>query len=129
MAETLTLYRPVGIKELELIKAMNYTGFPPRLPHQPIFYPVLNFEYAEQIARDWNTKDEASGYAGFITKFDVDRSYVAQFEIKTVGAGTHQELWVPAEDLENFNQHIIGKVQVIASFYGERFAGEKPQFL
>jgi hypothetical protein len=38
--------------------------FPPRLAHQPIFYPVANLEYARQIARDWNTADEKSGFSG-----------------------------------------------------------------
>lgn len=44
------LYRPVGLFELRLIQASDFTGFPPRLPEQPIFYPVLNRDYAEQIA-------------------------------------------------------------------------------
>ena len=69
--DTTTLFRPVGVKELELIAESGYLGFPPRLYFQPIFYPVLNEEYATQIARDWNTKDEASGYAGYVTRFEV----------------------------------------------------------
>jgi hypothetical protein len=55
----MVLYRPVGPKELALIAASDYTAFPPRLAEQPIFYPVLNFEYAEQIARDWNATTPA----------------------------------------------------------------------
>ena len=43
------MYRPVGPKELELIAAAGYREFPPRLPEQPIFYPVLNEEYARQM--------------------------------------------------------------------------------
>ncbi|MCX6602849.1 MAG: ADP-ribosylation/crystallin J1, partial [Acidobacteria bacterium] len=53
---TLVLFRPTGEVELELIRAANWQAFPPRLPEQPIFYPVVNREYATQIARDWNTK-------------------------------------------------------------------------
>jgi hypothetical protein len=53
----MTLYRPVGTKELELISQLDLRAFPPRLEIQPIFYLVLNFDYAAQIARDWNTKD------------------------------------------------------------------------
>ena len=56
MSETVILYRPVGTKELVLIEATDYKAFPPRLPEQPIFYPVANEEYATQIARDWNAK-------------------------------------------------------------------------
>jgi hypothetical protein len=119
------LYRPVGLKELELIGAAGYTAFPPRLPEQPIFYPVLNQEYARQIAERWNTKDRASGYAGFVTAFEVDDEYLAQFPVQTVGASVHQELWVPAEELPTFNQHIQGRIEVVESFYGPLFAGDK----
>ena len=52
--DIVTLYRPVGSKELELINESDWKKFPPRLYWQPVFYPVLNEEYAIQIARDWN---------------------------------------------------------------------------
>ncbi len=113
------LYRPVGPKELELIAASDYAVFPPRLPEQPIFYPVLNFEYAEQIARDWNAA--APPYAGFVTRFEVDQVYVETFEVHTVGGKIHQELWVPAEELEEFNRHILGKIEVVAPYYDEKY--------
>ena len=48
------LYRPVGTAELELITESGFTRFPPRLPEQPIFYPVLNERYAREIAERWN---------------------------------------------------------------------------
>ena len=81
-----TLYRPVGRKELELIRATAFHAFPPRLPSQPFFYPVLNREYAEQIARDWNTKDEASGFEGYVLKFDVRTEFLNRYEVHVVGA-------------------------------------------
>ena len=111
--ETTTLYRPVGPKELELIEELGWLGFPPRLPEQPIFYPVLNEEYATEIARDWNVK--ASG-AGFVTRFEVEKKYLERYPVQTVGAGRHQELWVPAEELEEFNRHIVGLIEVVARF-------------
>lgn len=113
------LYRPVGIAELRLIADSGFTEFPPRLFWQPIFYPVLNQEYAEQIARDWNTKDVASGYAGFVTRFAVEDNYVLQFDVQTVGGDIHKELWVPAARLAEFNRHIQGKIEVVVEFFGE----------
>jgi hypothetical protein len=87
------LYRPIGFQELELIVSTNLTEFPPRLPSQPIFYPVLNLEYAIQIARDWNTTDPNSGFAGFVTSFDVDELYTSRYEVQIVGSSqVHQEL-------------------------------------
>ena len=112
--ETTILYRPVGPKELELIKMSDYKKFPPRLPEQPIFYPVLNEEYATKIARDWNIK--ASG-SGFVTKFAVKSDYLAKFKIQTVGSSICQEYWIPAEELEDFNQNIVDRIEVIAEFY------------
>ncbi|MFB2983747.1 hypothetical protein [Microseira sp. BLCC-F43] len=116
------LYRPVGLKELELIAQSDFKAFPPRLPEQPIFYPVLNFEYAEQIARNWNTK--SNSFAGFVTKFEVESDYANKFEVQTVGSRIHQELWIPAEELAEFNRHIIGRITVEAAYYGENFHGE-----
>jgi hypothetical protein len=116
------LYRPIGMQELRLISATNFLAFPPRLPSQPIFYPVLNLDYGIQIAKDWNTADPNSGFAGFVTQFDVDDEYISQFEIRIVGSSqVHQELWIPAEQLTEFNRHILGKIEVVEAYYGEGF--------
>jgi hypothetical protein len=113
-----TLFRPVGQRELDLIRASGMRVFPPRLPHQPIFYPVANEAYAVQIARDWNTKDEASGYAGYVTRFRVRQTFLARYPLRTAGARVHQEYWIPAEDLDAFNRSIVGPIEVIAAFRG-----------
>ena len=110
---TRTLYRPVGPAELELIRESGWKAFPPRLPEQPIFYPVLNAEYARQIARDWNVKESGSG---FVTQFAVDAAYLEQFPVQVVGGSVHEELWVPAEQLEEFNSRIVGQIEVVESF-------------
>src|SRR5579862_9400584 len=114
--ECYTLYRPVGQAELDLIAETGYRTFPPRLAHQPIFYPVLQEAYAIQIARDWNTVDEASGYMGYVTRFDVRGDFLARYDVQTVGSSEHQEYWIPAEDLVDFNAHIIGEIEVIHTF-------------
>ena len=110
---TRTLFRPVGPAELDLIRDSGWKAFPPRLPEQPIFYPVLNQDYAAQIARDWNVKESG---AGFVTRFDVDAEYLERFPRQVVGGSVHEELWVPAEDLEEFNTKIVGLIEVVESF-------------
>ena len=107
------LYRPVGQAEYDLIVQSGFTRFPPRLPEQPIFYPVLNQQYAHEIAEKWNTRYADSGYRGFVTRFRVDDAFVSRYPVQTVGAGYHQEFWVPAEELEEFNRHIIGSIEII----------------
>jgi len=111
--ETTTLYRPIGPKELALIAASGFRAFPARLPQQPIFYPVLNEEYARQIAGDWNVKDSGAGY---VTRFAVRKEFLAKYPVQKVGSSIHQELWIPAEDLAEMNRNIIGLIELIAEF-------------
>ena len=111
--ELTTLFRPVGPKELQLIEESGWTKFPPRLFDQPIFYPVMNEDYAIQIARDWNVA--ASG-SGFVTKFNVRSEYLKKFDVQNVGGEIHNELWVPADELEEFNQNIIGLIEITQRF-------------
>lgn len=116
MNATITLYRPVGPEELELIRESGWKRFPPRLPEQPIFYPVVQEEYARKIARDWNVK--ASG-VGFVTRFQVDASYLARFQEQVAGGQSHTEYWIPAEELDEFNDNIVGLIEVIAEYRPE----------
>ena len=118
MDEVTTLYRPVGRAELELIRASGFARFPPRLAHQPIFYPVLTEEYAREITEKWNARDEQSGFAGYVTRFRVRSAYLRQFPVKQVGDSQHRELWIPADSLEDLNDNIIGEIEVIAEFAG-----------
>lgn len=83
----------------------------------------MNHAYAEQIARDWNTKDKASDYVGFVTAFDVNADYLTQFEEQVVGGSEHREIWIPAANLDTFNQKIAGRIRLIAAFYGEHYSG------
>ncbi|MGH8107568.1 MAG: hypothetical protein ACREO1_02470 [Arenimonas sp.] len=111
---TTILYRPAGPKELELVKDSGFKKWPPRLVDQPIFYPVTNERYAIEIASNWNVKD--SGY-GCVTRFEVREIFMRRNAIQTVGASHHTEWWVPAEDLEELNENIIGTIEVIHEFH------------
>ena len=111
--ETVTLWRPTGPQELALVEQSGWREWPPRLPDQPIFYPVLNEEYATKIARDWNVK--ASG-VGYVTRFEVDKEFLDRYEVQQAGGQTILEYWIPAEALPEFNQHIVGTIDVVAEY-------------
>jgi hypothetical protein len=113
---TITLFRPTGGLEHELIRQSGYKRFPPRKSSQPIFYPVASEEYAVQIARDWNTKDEDNGNVGYVLKFNVRKDYLASYNIHIVGSSMHREYWIPAEHMDKFNQSIVGDIQVVHVF-------------
>src|SRR5262245_44776383 len=108
-----TLWRPVGPKELDLIRQSGMRAFPPRLPEQPIFYPVLSEACAVKIARDWNVC--ASG-KGFVTRFSVAKTFLDRYRVHEVGGRHHREYWSPAEDVGAFNEASIGEIEVVAEF-------------
>ena len=113
MEETTTLYRPTGPKELELVRQSGNRRWPPRLPDQPIFYPVTNEAYAIQIARDWNVKASCAGY---VTRFRVKTAFMQRYRVEQVGGSQHTEWWVPAEELEALNDNIVGEIEVTREF-------------
>ena len=110
---TVTLWRPTGPRELALVEESDWRAWPPRLPDQPIFYPVLNEDYATRIARDWNV--QASG-VGYVTRFDVAQEFLDRYEVQQVGGQTILEYWIPAEDLDELNANIVGRIEVVAEF-------------
>jgi tetratricopeptide (TPR) repeat protein len=124
MKGNMILYRPVSLQELELIFDSDMQSFPPRLPKQPIFYPVLQLEYARQTASKWNAKSGQS--AGYVTEFKVEDDYIGRFETRTVGKSQYQELWIPAEEMEEFNKHIVGHIKVVEAHFGNEFQGFVP---
>jgi tetratricopeptide (TPR) repeat protein len=119
------LYRPVGLQELELIYDSGMKAFPARLPQQPIFYPVLDLDYARQTASDWNVK--SGQFAGYVTQFKVEDPYISEFEKHMAGNSEHQELWIPAEEMDEFNRHILGHIKVVEAYFGDGFQGFVPE--
>ncbi|HEY9389160.1 MAG TPA: ADP-ribosylation/crystallin J1 [Mycobacteriales bacterium] len=113
MNETVTLWRPTGPKELALVEESGWRAWPPRLPEQPIFYPVLNEEYATKIARDWNVPHSGVGY---VTRFEVTKSFLDRYDVQQAGGRTILEYWIPAEDLDEFNANIVGLIEVVAEY-------------
>ena len=112
--DTVTLWRPTGPEELALIEASGWRKWPPRLAGQPIFYPVLNEEYATMIGRDWNVRQSGAGH---LARFQVRRSFLDNYEIHQVGGQTILEYWIPAEDLDALNAGLVGKIEVTAEFH------------
>jgi hypothetical protein len=111
--ETVTLWRPTGPQELALVQASGWREWPPRLEWQPIFYPVLTAEYATMIARDWNVRASGSGY---VTRFQVRRSFLDNYEIHQVGGQGICEYWIPAADLAALNASIVGTIDLVAEY-------------
>ena len=79
------------------------------MPDQPIFYPVTNEQYAYEVNK-WNVTQYGRGY---ITRFDVRKSFMDRYKVETVGDSGHTEWWIPAEHLEKLNDNIVGLIEVI----------------
>lgn len=124
MSDTITLFRPVGQQELDLIREAQWRAFPPRLIGQPIFYPVLTEDYASRIAKEWNTKDPHSGFVGYVLKFEVKAQFLRRYDVQEAGGRDLLEYWIPAEELPAFNANIVGPIRVIREFRPN--SGESP---
>ncbi len=111
--KTQRLFRPLNRAELDLIQANAWKAFPPRLPSQPIFYPVLQEQYAIEITQQWNLPRFGQAY---VVAFDIDADFVAKYPIQKVGLDHHLELWVPAEELDAFNQELVGPIKLTKSY-------------
>ncbi|CAL78687.1 conserved hypothetical protein [Bradyrhizobium sp. ORS 278] len=96
-----------------MIQATGMRAFPPRLPEQPIFYPVLTEDYAVKIARDWNVPASGSGH---VLRFQVRREFIDRYEVREAGGRDHREYWIPSEDLAEFNAAIVGTIALVKSF-------------
>ncbi len=112
---TTTLWRPTGATELALVKESGCRHWPPRLPDQPIFYPVTTREYAERIAREWNVPAVGIGY---VTRSEVVRAFMDRYAVQQAGGSSLTEWWVPAEELEDLNDHIVGTIEVVTEVGG-----------
>jgi len=99
-----------------LVKQSDFKRWPPRLPEQPIFYPVTNESYAKQIAMQWNIKDSGVGY---VTRFEVKKSFIDRYPIQKVGGANHTEWWIPAEELEELNNNIVGSIEIVGEYRTE----------
>ena len=107
--DTTTMFRPIGPGEHDLLVKNEFAAWPPRLPGQPIFYPVANVEYARQITREWNVRTYGIGW---VTSFNVCAAFASRYPIQKVGGTTHTEWWIPSEDLQELNRDIVGKITV-----------------
>ena len=114
-SDTITLWRPTGQAELDLVAASGWRAWPPRRPDQPIFYPVLNRWYATKIAREWNVP---AGGVGYVTRFEVHRTHLDRYEVQQAGGRDVLEYWIPAEELADLNAHIVGAITEVADYRG-----------
>lgn len=74
---------------------------------------MLSEAYARKIACDWNVP--ASG-VGHVTRFAVRKSFMDRYEVHQVGGQTILEYWIPAEDLEELNDNLIGLIELVATY-------------
>ncbi|WP_372390823.1 ADP-ribosylation/crystallin J1 [Xanthomonas sp. NCPPB 3582] len=112
-AATVTLHRPAGPEEYALVRDSGFRRWPLPLPEQPLFYPVTNRRYAEQIASHWNVKHSGVGH---VAQFAVRATFVEPCAIEEVGGTHHTEWWIRAEDLNALNNDIVGLVDIIGRF-------------
>jgi hypothetical protein len=116
MPGTFTLYKPVSQKELDLIKESGWKAFPTVLKEQPFFYPLMKEAYAVQISKECTSPAYSVSY---ITRFQIDTEFVSRYKIRNIGPNRQQELWIPPDELQEFNGHIVGAIEVVGTVSSE----------
>jgi hypothetical protein len=81
---TITLYQPVGLEEIQAIKASEWTALPPHDIEQPIFRPVTSEVLAAKLARDWNAA-HTTYRRGYVVRFEVLKGFLDAYETKVSG--------------------------------------------
>lgn len=111
--EAVELWRPVNQAELDLVAASGWREWPPRLPDQPIFYPVTTEAYATRIAREWNVPAYGVGH---VTRFRVRAGFLAAYDVHEAGGRGLTEYWIPAGDLPALNANMVGQIELVATY-------------
>ena len=117
------LYRPLSAEEYRAVEEKGFTGFPPRSEEQPLFTALLSEEGATQIARHMRIAKTAENLI-YVVSFLVDDAYIRQFPIQHANERNRRALWIPADEVDILNQHLIGKIRLIASYQIDRSDGE-----
>ena len=117
------LYRPLNADEFHEVEARSFRGFPPRPAEQPLFTALLSEEGASQIARHMRIAKACDNIV-YVVKFLVEDAYIRQFPVQHVQERNRRALWIPADEIDILNQHLIGDIRVLASYEIDRADGE-----
>ena len=117
------LYRPLNAEEYRAVEARCFRGFPPRAEDQPLFTALLSEEGASQIARHMRIAKESENVV-YVVSFLVEDAYIRQFPVQHMEERDRRALWLPAEEVDILNQHLIGNIRVVAAYQIDRAHGE-----
>lgn len=73
-------------------------------------------------SRSWNLVRWADSIVLLYRPVGVETA--RRYPVQIAGGSSDRELWVPAEELADFNRHIVGIISVVEAFTGERFVGQ-----
>lgn len=59
---------------------------------------------------------EASG-SGYVTRFEVRKSFLDNYQVRQVGGQSILEYWTPAQALPALNASIVGQIELIAEYH------------
>ncbi|MBR5372478.1 MAG: hypothetical protein IK130_09720 [Oscillospiraceae bacterium] len=113
------LYRPISGEEYRAIEERGFQGFPKRTEGQQILTVLLSQDGAMEIARRLRVEKQKDNKV-YVVSFLVEDSYIRQFPVQYREKPEYSALWIPAEETEILNQHIIGKIRLVTSYMIDR---------
>lgn len=115
MNNTIRLYAPVSPHQLAKVINAGWQDFFPCSDEQKYFFPKLHRGFAEMLARQWEARVYSAGY---VVCLDVRYAFINQFPLETVAYEEHLEYRIPSHFLDQFNQSLVSKIQLLSAFEG-----------
>ena len=109
---TTALWRPMGQQELRLVREAGGRRWPALRSHQTHFFPMLDEDFAIRAAQNWNL----FGPVRYVARFHVETGFLGRYSTRSFGGSATPMLWVAAEELDEFNAHIVGSIEVVHEF-------------
>jgi len=115
MCSTVKLYAPVSPHQLAKVINTGWQDFFLCSDEQKYFFPKLHQGFAEMLARQWEAKVYSAGY---VVCLDIRCAFINQFPLETVAYEEHLEYRIPSNFLDQFNQSLVSKIQLLSAFEG-----------
>ncbi|MBQ5334654.1 MAG: hypothetical protein J6Z45_01760 [Oscillospiraceae bacterium] len=117
------LFRPLPAEEFRQIEANGFASFPARSSGQQLFTALLSHEGAAEIARRMRIEKQAE-HTVYVVGFLVEDAYIRQFSVQNSDQPERSALWIPAEEIDILNQHLVGKIRMLDCFEIDRSDGD-----
>lgn len=117
------LYRPLSAEEYSQIAERQFTGFPPCRDGQQLFTLLLSQQGAEAIARRMRIAKQSEPVV-YVVSVNAEDAFIRQYPVQHKEDPDRRAVWIPADEVDILNQHLVGKIRLIEQFNVDHADGD-----